>query len=102
MSSKCELLTAAMTTGGGSKSASFRITVTCSIFVQAASSLHHDTFACTASGSFISNQQGPLIFLSRRRASKEDVLVPKMCENVRYFLLVDGGGTVACKYASLK
>lgn len=90
-----------MTTGGGSKSESFRITLIFSIFSHAASSLHHDTFASTASGSLISNQQGPLTFLSSRKVSNDDIMVPKMCENVRYFLFVGGGGKVACKEGQL-
>lgn len=72
------VLTVAMTIGGGSKSVSFRIMLMRSIFSQTASSLHHDTLASTFSGCFTSNQHGPLIFLSKRNVSRDDVLVPKI------------------------
>lgn len=36
-------------------------------------------------GVFISSQHGPLIFLLRRKCSRLEVLVPKMCENVSPF-----------------
>lgn len=86
------VLTVAMMTGGGSKSVSFLIMLMCSIFSQDASSLHHETLARTFSDCFTSNQQGPLIFLSRSNVSRDEVLVPKIWENVRYFLPVGGAG----------
>lgn len=89
-------LTVAMTTGGGSRLVSLLSTEMCSIFSQAASSLHHDTLARTFSGCLISSQHGPLIFLSRRNVSRDDVFAPNMWENVLYFFPVGGGPTDAC------
>lgn len=86
------ILTVATTIGGGSKSGSFLTILMCSIFSQVASSLHHEIFVRTFSGCFTSNQQGPLIFLSRRNVSSDEVLVPNIWEKVRYFLLVGSGG----------
>lgn len=87
------MLTVAITIGGGSVSS--LMTETCSTLSHETSNLHQDTLARTFSGALICNQQGPLIFLSNRKFSKEVVLVPNVCVNVVYFFPVGGGGNDA-------
>lgn len=48
-------------------------------------------------GVLMSSQQGPLIFLLRRKCSRKEVLVPKMCENVAPFRSEGSVGNSAWK-----
>lgn len=53
--------------------------------------------ASPSRGALMSSQHGPLIFLPRRRSSRKEALVPKMCENVEAFRSEGRAGKSACR-----
>lgn len=94
------ILMAATTSGGAGIGFSIDVMWRSIILLQFTSNLHQLTPLEIGTGLVMSNQQGPLIFLSRSKISKKLELEPKIFENVRGVFRnedISIFGSVACK-----